>query len=140
MVGDRMNRQFRSSKVAIGVLSLFAAGCGARTAEFNGHVTYHGKPVFRGSITVVGPDKKVLVAAIDDNGAFTLPNVPVGEVKIGVLCPEAAIDPAGQTESEKKLGGLAKNPETGDIRLKWFRIPDRYGDPESSGLTVEISK
>src|SRR5205085_10269053 len=103
-------------------------------------VTYRGKPVFRGSITVVGPDKKVLVAAIDENGAFTLPNVPVGEVKIGVLCPEAAIDPAGQTETEKKLGGLAKNPETGDIRLKWFRIPDRYGDPESSGLTVEISK
>jgi hypothetical protein len=124
--------------VLIGFLA--CAGCGVRTAEFSGRVTYKGKPVYRGSITLEGNDKKALVAAIGDDGTFQFPSLPVGTYKIAVLCPEPSADaPApGPNPADKRLDtpGGAIDPNSAK---RWFKIPTRSGDPEQSGLRVEVS-
>jgi hypothetical protein len=122
----------------IGLLAI--AGCGARRAEFSGRVTYKGKPVYRGSITLEGDDKKALVAAIGDDGAFQFPGLPVGTYKIGVLCPEPSADaPAPARDPANKRQDMPGSAIDPNSVKRWFKIPTRCGDPEQSGLRVYVA-
>jgi hypothetical protein len=129
------------SCLAVAVPVFAALGCGGGHADFSGKVTYKGKPLYRGAITIVGDDTKILVAAIGDDGTFEFHGVATGTVRIGILCPEPSADhPSNQSDVAKKLrqqGPPSNNSP--DERRKWFRIPNRYSQPETSGLTAEIS-
>jgi hypothetical protein len=120
-------------------LILASAGCTGGEAEFSGHVTYRGQPLYRGSITVVGSDNVPHIAAIGEDGSFRFEKVPAGVAKIGIQCPEpVAVDAAPTTDLGKKLFASGLAPTSTDGRKRWFTIPDKYGNPETSGLTVEI--
>ena len=69
------------------LIGLTAVGCGSRTVEISGKITYKGKPltVPRGLVTFVHPTKGNFTANINSEGSYTISNVPTGEVKIAIM-------------------------------------------------------
>jgi hypothetical protein len=115
------------------------AGCHGGHAEFSGQVTYRGKPLYRGSITLVGSDNVPHIAAIGEDGTFRFEKVPAGVAKIGVQCPmPVAVDATPTSDLGKKLSAAGAGPTSANNRKRWFTVPEKYGAPETSGLTVEI--
>jgi len=74
---------------ALGVLAA-ASGCASKTGSVRGRVTYQGKPVAVGTVTLVRDDGWISKPlALDADGRFTLPAVPIGTVTAVVSVPPA---------------------------------------------------
>jgi hypothetical protein len=111
--------------LSVAVLSL--GGCGGRgsTREgcrgpVTGTVTIDGKTLGGGSITFVCIDdpKYRVVAPLRGDGTFSVADAPLGRVRVAV-----------ETESTR-----VGNPGS------YTRIPEKYGKPDTSGLTATIDK
>jgi hypothetical protein len=121
---------------------VLAVGCSGsrRTAEYadvSGRVLYKGKPVTGGRVGFVAVQGSFAsTGTIDEQGNYKI-NAPVGEVRISVdnemlksAPPEAARRGAGR-------------PDAGDpnpIKGKYIQLPDKYTDPQKSGLTWTVPK
>jgi hypothetical protein len=120
--------------------ALAASGCGARTAAVAGKVSYRGKVVTSGRVSVKSQDGTGGSGVIQPDGTFVIAKAPVGPVKVAVDNPV----PPGLTR-----GGMAVPPgmSPNDPEIKAAReqarsfvaIPVKYGDPEQSGLTATIT-
>lgn len=146
---------------AAGVLLGVATGCGGGDAKVRGKVTYSGKPVVWGSVTLVDRTGVYHQGNIDLNGNYEIDKVPPGPVKIAVVSPK----PAAGRPQEKDKGGRGAGRGAGkgggeieDPREKffagkekeaaperplpppgtWFPIPDRFASADTSGLTGEV--
>jgi hypothetical protein len=113
-----MNRNQLTLWLAGAVLAL--AGCGGGTGEVSGVVKYQGKPLPQGTITFHDAGKGVQSASIKD-GAYTVPGVRTGAAKITVVTP-------------LPLTGMGLQPKT----TPGSQVPEKYGDPEKSGLKCEV--
>jgi hypothetical protein len=119
-----------------------AGGCGPSRGTVSGKVTYKGKPVVWGTVTVVASDNMSYAGAITSEGAYAIPNVPHGPVKFCVTSPnpDAKKRPA---ETLPKHGGddlpgadpAGALPPTGS----WFPIPEKYADFQQSGLIGTVN-
>ena len=81
---------------------------------------FDGKPLGGGTITFVSVKDSMyrMTAMIHADGHFSAINVPTGDVKVGVETETAKIgNPAG-----------------------YVKIPAKYADPQTSGLTATIGK
>jgi len=127
------------------VLVTAAGGCGASNATVSGKVYYNGEPLKCGNVTFVSTDGKPSVSTrINEDGTYKFANVPSGNVKICVetesLNPEKIrgrpkySPPPGQKAPE----GLSDNPS--DMTGRYRPIPEHFGDPEKSGLTLEVKR
>lgn len=117
-----------SRVLLIGSLTLFALGCGGNGGftAVSGTVTYDGKPLTNGDITLIpdGPGENAS-GQIDENGRFTLTTFnPKDGVKPGTYKIRIA-----SYNSEAKMD----DPTTGKLA-----IPQKYFDATKSGLTVTI--
>src|SRR5579872_4143681 len=73
-------------------LLLAAAGCGGkRTTTVSGRVLYRGRPVPRGAIYFHGPGDRMAMGPLRKDGAFTVTEVPLGEVKVTVLARDPGV-------------------------------------------------
>jgi hypothetical protein len=103
------------------------AGCGRgdapETAPARGTVTMHGKPLANVGVTLFPPKGPIASGNTNERGEFTLSTsspgdgAPIGLNKVTI----------GAAEEGPPKPGAA-------------RIPDRYGRPDSSGLTAEIKR
>jgi hypothetical protein len=124
------------------LLVLSAAGCGGGKASVSGTVTYQGKAVVTGSVVFEGPDGIQRSVAIDPDGTYRAPELPAGRTRVAVISlqPPAA-GPAGQSKRSRRGGGdvpaYSAPPPQADP-AKWFKIPDKYAEPATSGLAVEL--
>src|SRR6266851_4793584 len=95
-------RHVISSAVLWGGL-LLAAGCSSTPAteyaRVTGHVSYRGKPILEGKITVFTDGGTFDTAPIDD-GQYVLSRAPVGTVHVVLIGTTERRDPK-QQESEK---------------------------------------
>jgi hypothetical protein len=151
----RLNVWFRWSAVAV-VLALAVDGCGSGTSKVHGKVTYQGKTVVWGSVTIVDKTGQFHVAEIDLNGNYSIEKIPTGSVKISVVSPNPE-PPKGRDDPIKRGPAGGKGVTIDDPREKfmagkekqveprpkppagaWFAIPDKFGDPEQSGLTGDV--
>lgn len=140
------------SALGAAVLVAAVAGCGGpKTTPVTGKVTYQGRTVVWGNVSVIASDNISYTAPIGLDGTFKFDKIPVGPCKIGLNSPspEGAItnstDPlagggvAEGTKEAHSFGGRVPQ----DTRPKpppgaWFEISNQYMDPLTSGLTGEI--
>ena len=132
-------------------LAALNSGCGGpQTAPLSGKVTYKGKPLTVGTVTVWADGDRYGVGAIGNDGSYTIPDAPVGTVKIAVSVPDFGggvqkkpgekrprdddKDKSAPDLQRGKTGG--KDEDTGPPAVL---IPAKYADPNTSGLTGVVS-
>jgi hypothetical protein len=123
--------------LAIG-LGAALTGCGSSVGELHGIVRYNGKPLEQGNIQFLAKDGIPRTARLGPNGAFTV-TVPAGTAKVMVV----SMDERQLGSFTRALagrggpGGRAAPPRM--PKGNFSRIPQRYGDWNTSGLTVEVA-
>lgn len=108
------------------MLALIAAGCGPKRpplAPVGGTVTFEGKPLKSGKIQFVPADGRSATGKIRDG---RIENVSTFDRDDGVLVGPHRV----------AIFAFVREPVGMEI-VPWL-IPQRYGDPATSGLTVEI--
>ena len=129
---DSASRHRRSPRPAmlalllIGLAGLVCGGCGGeKTREVTGTVTYRGKPLPRGNVIFVpGRGGPLAPAPIGPNGAYRV-DAPPGAYRVAVTAMPPLETVAGQNPEESV--GPARS-----------LIPERYGNPETSGIAVTV--
>jgi hypothetical protein len=110
---------------------LLLVGCSSKDAASNkvkGKVTWKNEPLKGGSITFVSAADKQQRATtlLNMDGTYEMTNAPVGEVKISLSGPSRV-----SSEHPPTAGG-AKAMLTSSF-------PEKYKDPEKSGLTYTVT-
>jgi len=128
-------------EIAALVVVLALAGCfwTAPTGVVTGTVRFDGKPVAAGRITFLcdGGDKPVFFADITD-GAYRIERAPVGGARVTVqtfAAPSSTGNVPTPPGAAPPLPIPANVPRVGKP-ISGF--PERYLNPNTSGLTLEI--
>lgn len=130
------------SVVLAAVLS--AVGCGGGTADVAGKVTHKGKPVVYGTVVLVGSDGLPKSGTIQPDGTFRVAGVATGTAKVAVSSPpppgagSPAKRPRGGRDEEDERTPAAQPPAAPEVIRNWTALPEKYGDPDKSGLTAEV--
>ena len=125
--------------VPFGFLLGWLLWCSPGQGHVHGQVKYQGKVVSQGSVVMVGDNRKPIVGRIETDGTYSVPGVPAGVVRIAVLSPR----PGGALNSGPTGLGLRKDATRMTAkaeRSRWFPLPEKYEDPDTSGLTTEIHR
>jgi hypothetical protein len=135
---------FRFTRTLVAAAVMWAAGCTGGTTDVAGTVTYNGKPVPHGTVVIVGADGLSRSGAIQHDGSYRVKDVPVGAARVAVSSPR----PPGSAPSARQPveGGADKDrplPEPppsapAEGSQNWISIPERYGDPKTSGLSLIV--
>lgn len=123
--------------VVVIVLITFAAGCSpTTTGSVEGRVTFKGKPVGTGLVVFIDPDgHATLPVAVEADGTFRIPKVPIGAMRVSFDNPPPPSFPAAVRTTGDE------DPEITALReqaKRFIATPLRYKDPASSGLSFEI--
>jgi len=126
------------------------AGCGGPgKGDVSGVVTIKGEPISVGRISFLSQvDKQEVFSAYLVRGKYTIKDCTAGPVTISVESFEPP-DPAtlkgtkGKTTMRPKDNvKMERPPELEELasgpKLKFVPIPQKYSNPESSGLTYEV--
>jgi hypothetical protein len=139
-----MNRLIRTAAAALAlVVPLAATGCGG-TADVSGKVTYKGKPVVYGTVVVVGSDGIPKSGAIQPDGSYRVSGVPLGTAKVAVTSPKppgsepAAKKPRGRDADDDKPPPEQPPPAPPEVIQNWVSLPEKFGDPNKSEVTVTV--
>jgi hypothetical protein len=121
-----------------GVFALLAVvpGCGPGTAAVVGKVSYQGKPVVWGSVTLKAADGSMHQIGINPDGTYRLDRVPVGPAKVGVSSPDPTPSARAKALADPRV-------PTGPPPLPpgaWFPLPAKFADPATSGVTVDVGR
>jgi hypothetical protein len=115
---------------------LLLTGCAPATSTVTGTVTLNGKPVTEGQVSFIFADGMVVTAMIQADGSYMAPEVPVGPARVAVYGPAVAQAEAEIIKVKGKEGGKARTPP----KAAKGDIPDRYSNPDTSGLSVTVTK
>ncbi len=92
--------------------------------EVTGRVALNGQPLPAGTVTFLGKDGKTAVSALIGKDGTYAANIPVGEYAVAIgNPPPAKADPKDPPKKEPKP-----------------LIPEKYGDPKTSGLVYSLAK
>jgi hypothetical protein len=118
-----------------GLLALLALtpGCRPGTADVAGRVTYQGKPVVSGSVTLHAADGSVHQIGLNPDGTYRLDRVPVGTARVAVSSPDPTPSARAKGDPDSRVPTRAQPPPGA-----WFPLPAKYADPAQSGLTVQV--
>ncbi len=158
--GFIMNKRTSFWRLGIGLLvlplGLTAAGCGASSGTVTGKVTYQGKVVPGGTVSIIPAKGGFVSGDIQEDGSYTISKVPVGSAKVTV--DTEALKPASASAPMQAMGNAgyyAKMPKPspdspgggkigvgpklsqGDPK-RYVAIPRQYSDAEKSGLSLTV--
>jgi hypothetical protein len=124
------------------VLSLSVAGCGAGKGSVSGKVYYKDAPLKGGTVTFLAPDKQSYLAEIQEDGSYLIDKLPNGEVKI-IVETESLKPPSANVLKNKPPAdatGAYKPPDYAARAKRFVPIPERYSDPDQSGLKYTVTR
>jgi hypothetical protein len=110
--------------VTVAVVAVAGCSGSVRKVTVHGTISYQGQKLQSGILKFVGPEGAYSAAQIQEDGTFIITDVVPGEVKVGVVeAPQGSGKP-----------GTSKEPKTPPVSL-----PEKYRDPETSGLKYTIT-
>lgn len=131
-------------RTAVAAAVLAVAGCGGGTANVSGKVTFNGKPVVYGTVVVIGADGSSKSGTIQPDGSYRVSGVALGAAKVAVSSPP----PPGSEQARKQFRAKDDAPDkpplepqapaSEEVIRNWVAIPDKYGDPNKSEITVSV--
>jgi hypothetical protein len=123
-------------------LALLAAGCSEGSGTVAGQVTYDGKPLPLGTISFHSQDDNHdVVNALVRDGAYSVSGVRTGTHKVTVVAinPDKAGGAAPAGGAGGATGGAdGRSPVGRKPTPNFVPLPERYADPERSGLSVQV--
>jgi hypothetical protein len=128
--GNGVVRWFGGS-VILGLALVGTSGCAPAKGTVSGKVTLkdNGASVSPGSlVTFWSTDNHQFPGLVGTDGTYSVPDVPVGEMKVTVVPPS----PLAQTFSHSRLPGA---PEANPAIVP---IPDKYRDPAKTQLKFTV--
>jgi hypothetical protein len=131
-----MNR--RCAIISLLVPLALIPGCGQRTASLVGKVTYQGKPVVDGTVTLIASDGSIHQSGINSEGVYRLEGVPVGLAKVSVSSPDPT--PSARARQLSETEGRPRPAPPSLPPGAWFPLPEKYADPATSGLTLHVGR
>ncbi|HJZ89622.1 MAG TPA: hypothetical protein VKE40_02040 [Gemmataceae bacterium] len=124
------------------VLILATTGC-ARTARVSGTVSYQGRPVLSGCVTILNADGTASSGVIQPDGSYVVEGVRRGTVKIGVVSPDPlharSILKIDEPKTDHQAHGKASHTHTKPGAGGWYPLPKNLGDPDKSGVVCDVS-
>lgn len=127
---------------------LLAGGCASK-ATITGTVTYKGKPIPSGSITFTPESGAPLVNAPIRDGKYTAESVPTGDAKVSItsLYMNRSSSPMMDPNKRDKLAPPKDAPPEAQKAYQrtpefkpGLKIPEKYTDPEQSGLSYTVQR
>ena len=143
----------RSGVVALFAAPLLLTGCQGNPsgpASVSGTVKYNGAPVTGGTITFHRADGEAIPYPISNDGTYSVPQIQDGQMVVTV--DTESINPAKQNNEFRAKGPFQKagakmkyapaEPPAGtNINSPvYVKIPAKYADKATSGLTVTLKK
>jgi hypothetical protein len=134
----------RRLRIAVLVFSivLSAAGCGSSSSSVSGKVSYKGQPLRGGTISFFGDKDWTASSHLSEEGAYSIANVPPGQVRIAVETKTARppTPPRGAMPKPPKDAPVPKGSmyDTEGQAKRYVPIPDQYADKDRSGLTYDV--
>lgn len=128
------------------MLTLTLLGCSNGEVPVNGKATFQGKPIVYGTVVVVDSTGIPKAGSIKPDGSFTIASVKPGTVKIAVT--SQAPPGANAGKAAKKVGRDADDDRTPEdsnatvnpeVAKNWFPLPQKYGYPDESGITMTVT-
>lgn len=119
-------------------------GCGKKSnapASWTGTVTYNGKPVTGGMISLYAKDAGLYAVPIGADGNFSATQVPEGEVSVAV--ETESINPNKPTYGGAMGKGMDFTPQEAKANRNkgtYVPIPRKYANPSTSGLKMTLTK
>jgi hypothetical protein len=127
---------------AMVTFAIAAAGCGSREpASVHGTVTYNGRPITSGTLTLMGPDNKVATSNIGPDGSYAIDSITPGKVLVAVYSP----DPVATLSPEFRAARAGRTPVKSQVTRmpvsdsKWFPLPERLANPDTSEVVIEVN-
>lgn len=132
---------------ALGLALVCVCGCSKGKATVNGKVTFNNQPVGVGTVTFWTSDNRSAQAPLKPDGSYSMPDAPVGEVKITVTTPPPKMGPMTMEKPPPGMKGMPADmiPEgAGDAanpgKMKIVPIPDKYKEVSTTPLTYTVTK
>jgi hypothetical protein len=124
--------------IAFALAAIPASGCGRDdpSNRVKGVVRLDGKALPSGTVSFWGRDGSQVFAPISPEGEYQIANVPEGEASIAVF-PDSP-NPFAVKPPPRRAG--AGQTAVGDQPVGAIGFPERYTDPERSGLTWRVEK
>lgn len=154
MCTSRKRIRFLVTGLLLLPLMVLAAGC-SKEGTISGKVYYKGKVLQSGAVNIVPEGKGgTFGSTIGTDGSYSIAKVPPGPAKISVVSGSskapssqeiqrgmgpgaASVAQKGMEKQKSMLKEKGKPADAGPIEE--VNLPEKYGDPERSGLTVTIT-
>jgi len=123
-----------SAAVLVASLPLLT-GCGGGTGSVSGKVMYNGTALPYGSVQFMTPGG-AFVSEIGSDGSYSLSSLPIGSATISVTCQDPKY-----ADYMKQLSASGRDPKIPKPKGRpedYSKIPSKYSDFNTSGLTYEV--
>ena len=141
-----MNYPFLVRRLALIVICTTVggiAGCGGGKGTLKGKVTFLGKPIVVGTVTVFASDGSVCLGPIQSDGSYEVRDVARGTAKVVVSSPDTTqLNPLQLARGEGDAGAKLKAGDEDAPRPNppgWMELPRKYADVATSDLTTQVS-
>jgi hypothetical protein len=143
-------RRWRRARGGLIVLLLLgAAGCGG-PGTVTGKISYKGQTLGGGVVVFTVPAKESVRSEIGEDGSYTISKCPTGTAKVTVetvSAKPAQLSPRADRNAGRKPppGAIPEGVDArmyqggGEKKGKYVWIPDKYNDPNQSGLEYTVT-
>jgi len=122
--------------VGLMLMLMVVVGCsdGVKFSEIDGKVTLKNKPLAKVRLNFVCSDNNIVSTDTDASGMYTIPRIPVGEVKLSVT-PSVVVPTNPQMQGK---GGTAEQKATKMEKVEATVVPAQYANADTAKLTYTI--